>query len=233
METYPKLKAVLFDLDDTIVDSRTAEYKAICNFKKLFSNFDDIEDNEFAQIWSKITIELYDKYYKGIINFETLRIERIKKLFSNFKIKIEDYDAKEKLKIYLELYEKNWTLFSDTIDVLEKLKNKYKLAVVTNGDGIQQRKKIEKTGITKYFAEIIISSEVGFAKPDEKIFQIACKKLKVEPEECIMIGDKLDVDVAGCIKLGIKAVWINRKNENIDYKYKITQLKELLEKIIN
>ena len=72
METYPKLKAVLFDLDDTIVDSRTAEYKAICNFKKLFSNFDDIEDNEFAQIWSKITIELYDKYYKGIINFETL-----------------------------------------------------------------------------------------------------------------------------------------------------------------
>lgn len=48
-----------------------------------------------------------------------------------------------------------------------------------------------------------------------------------------MIGDKLDVDVAGCIKLGIKAVWINRKNENIDYKYKITQLKELLEKIIN
>lgn len=233
MENNSNIKAILFDLDDTILDSKTAEYNAICDFKRLFKEFAEIENNEFAKIWSKVTMELYDKYHNGLISFETLRTERIKRLFSNFNIKIKDEDAKGKFKMYLELYEKNWILFPDTIEVLEQLKNNYKLAIVTNGDGVQQRKKIKQTGIEKYFSEIIISSEVGVSKPDKDIFEITCKRLNVEPEECMMIGDKMKVDVEGCAQLGMKAVWVNRKKENIKYAYTITELQELCEKIIN
>ena len=87
--------------------------------------------------------------------------------------------------------------------------------------------KLEKIGITKYFDQITISSEVGSAKPDKKIFEVTCNKLHVKPEECVMIGDKFKVDVAGGNNLGMASIWANRKNENIDYEMQIKNLNEI------
>lgn len=91
-----------------------------------------------------------------------------------------------------------------------------------------QREKIEKTGLQKYFDEIIISGEVGFTKPTKEIFEIAYKKLNVKPEECIMIGDKLDVDVKAALNAGMEAIWFDVKNEKLNYEYKVTNLREVI-----
>lgn len=222
-----EINAVLFDLDDTLVNSKKAEYNAICEFKNLYCKFDNIEDIDFAKAWNKITTEIYEKYHNGEISFEELRIERMKGLFDYYSIIISDEDAKEKFNDYLKIYEKKWILFDDAKEVLENLKNKYKLVILSNGDGKQQRKKIEHTGLDKYFSYIVISSEVGFSKPEKEIFEIACKIVNYKPENCIMIGDKYKVDIEGSLNAGMHGIWVNRKKEKSSYEFQIEELSEL------
>lgn len=222
-----EIKAVLFDLDDTLVNSKKAEYNAICEFKNLYSEFNEIKDDDFANVWSKITMEIYEKYHNAEISFDELRIGRMKGLFSNYLINISDEDAQKKFKSYLNIYEKNWILFDDVKEVLEKLKDRYKLVILSNGDGKQQRKKIEYTGLNKYFSDIVISSEVGYSKPEKEIFEIACKMINVKPKNCIMIGDKYKVDIEGSLNAGMHGIWVNRKKEQLSFEYQIKELNEL------
>lgn len=221
------VKTIFFDLDDTLVNSKKAEYNAICEFKGLYNIFSQIEDAEFAKTWSKVTMENYEKYHSGEITFEELRMKRMQCLFATYNAELSDNEAKEKFKEYQTIYEKNWLLFDDAINLLEELKGNFNLAILSNGDGKQQRRKIEYTGLKNYFPEIIISSEVNVSKPDKKIFEIACEKTNSKPEECIMVGDKYGTDIEGALNAGLKAIWVDRKNETRDYKYKIKELGEI------
>ena len=227
MKYKAEIKAILFDLDDTLVNSKKAEYNAICEFKSLYSEFNKVEDVDFARVWSKITVETYEKYHNGEISFEELRIGRMKGLFNYYSINISDEDVKERFKNYQVIYEKNWILFDDAKEVLENLKNKYKLVILSNGDGKQQRKKIKYTGLNKYFSDIVISSEVGYSKPEKEIFEIACKMIDLKPENCIMIGDKYKVDIEGSLNAGMHGIWVNRNKEKLSYKFQVEELSEL------
>ena len=223
-----EVKTIFFDLDDTLLNSKKAEYNAICEFKHLYEEFSKIEDDEFVRTWSKVTMENYDKYHSGKITFEELRMKRMQCLFAMYNVEISDNEAKEKFEEYQTIYEKNWILFEDAINLLEELKGKFNLAILSNGDGKQQRKKIEYTGLKKYFQEIIISGEVNVSKPDRKIFEIACEKTKSKPKECVMVGDKYDTDIEGALNTGLKAIWVDRKNESREYEYKIKELEEMI-----
>ena len=227
MRNSLEIKAVLFDLDDTLINSKKAEYNAICEFKNLYNEFNQIEDIEFAKSWSKITMEIYEKYYQNEISFEELRIGRMRGLFNYYSINISNADAKKKFKGYQNIYEKNWILFDDAKEVLENLKNKYKLVILSNGERKQQRKKIEYTGLNKYFSNIVISSEVGYSKPERQIFEVACEMINLRPENCIMIGDKYNVDIEGALNAGMHGIWVNRKKEKLSYKFQVEELSEL------
>ena len=223
-----EIRAIFFDLDHTLLDSKKAEEKAVHKFIKLFKELDSINEDEFGKEWHKTALELYEKYNKREITFERQRIDRVKNTFLKFNIIKTDEEAKEIFKEYLKLYEDNWLLFDDTINTLEQLKNKYKLGIITNGDSVQQRQKIENTKITNYFSQIIISSEVGFSKPEKEIFELACKRIKEKPESSIMVGDNLKADVQGAINAGLNGIWINRRNEGFEFKNQIKELRELL-----
>ena len=85
----------------------------------------------------------------------------------------------------------------------------------------------EFKGLYNIFSQIIISSEVNVSKPNKKIFEIACEKTNSKPEECIMVGDKYGTDIEEALNAGLKAIWVDRKNETRDYKYKIKELREM------
>lgn len=224
-----KIDALLFDLDDTILNSRVAQLNAILEFKKKYKEFQNINDEEFINKWDVIMKAKYEKYLKGEITFQELRRERIKTMFFVYDITITNSEAEKLFDSYQEIYEKNWKTFDDAEEVLDELKTKYKLAIVSNGNSMQQRKKIKLTGLDKYFKDIFISEEVGYAKPQKEIFLTACKAINVKPENAVMIGDKYKVDIEGSINAGLNAIWVNRKNEKIDYKWRIKELKELKE----
>ena len=222
-----EIKGIIFDLDDTLVDSNKAQKNAICEFKRMFQVFDKENDEIFIKIWEYVTEEAYNKYLNNELTFREMRIERMQKIFLNYSVEITMEEAEEKFERYLEAYERNWVLFDDAEEILDYLKNKYKLAIISNGDTDQQKRKIQFTGLDKYFQDIVISSEVGYSKPQKEIFEIACKRINLEPEKCIMVGDKYKVDIEGSINTGMKGIWVNRKKEQLSYEYQIEELNEL------
>ena len=106
-------------------------------------------------------------------------------------------------------------LFPNTLEVLEYLKPKYRLHIITNGFQEIQDKKLKNSGIYPFFDEVINSEMAGVKKPNPIIFELALKKAKVEPEKSIMIGDSLEADVLGAKGVGLHALHFNAHNEPI------------------
>lgn len=101
------------------------------------------------------------------------------------------------------------TLYDDASRVLAKLAGRYKLGIIANQtDGFQKR--LEDFGILSYFTYIASSWDVGAMKPDPRIFEYALALADCPPRETVMIGDRLDNDVAPAKKLGMKTVWIRQ-----------------------
>jgi putative hydrolase of the HAD superfamily len=86
---------------------------------------------------------------------------------------------------------------------------------LTNGDGETQRYKIERFDLAKYFETILIEGELGFGKPNMRMYRLALSSLGLKPEQTCMIGDNLNWDVEAPQELGIRAIWIDRKGTGL------------------
>ncbi len=126
-------------------------------------------------------------------------------------------------------------LFPDARKVLKKLKDGgYKLGIVSNADSYTPNKILERLNIAQFFDTIVISEDVGKDKIKLLPFKIALKKLKVAPEDAVMIGDRIDEDITAAAKLGIKTVLFDsKKYRNITYVAKVMKpdfrIKNLIE----
>lgn len=112
---------------------------------------------------------------------------------------------------YRDLRDEGIELFPDSVDTLEKLRGRdVRLALLTNGSAIGQRAKIERFDLARHFDCICIEGELGWGKPDERVYVHALKSLNVEPERVWMVGDNLEWDVAAPMQLGITGIWYDR-----------------------
>jgi len=104
----------------------------------------------------------------------------------------------------------------DAIDTVRWLQTSgCRLALLTNGTGAAQRKKISQFALDDLFDEILIEGEVGFGKPDERIYRLALARLDVAPQETWMIGDNLEWDVAAPQQLGLFSIWVDTKGMGV------------------
>jgi putative hydrolase of the HAD superfamily len=108
-------------------------------------------------------------------------------------------------------------LFPDTLDFLTGLRALgLPLALVTNGDAREQRFKIERHGLARFFDAIVIEGELGHGKPDALAYETALAGLGVAPgPEVAMVGDHLEFDVAGAQRLGLRGIWLDRAKQGI------------------
>jgi putative hydrolase of the HAD superfamily len=106
-----------------------------------------------------------------------------------------------------------WRVFDDVLPALETLSARgHKLGVVSNWDE-RLRPLLGRLGLDRFFSEVIISCEVGAAKPDSRIFRAAAEKLAVAPGAILHVGDSLEADVLGARKAGWKAIELRRAGE--------------------
>ncbi len=120
-------------------------------------------------------------------------------------------------------------LFDDVKETIEYLKTKYRLAILTNGSPVSQRRKLESTGILNQFELSVVSGEVGIDKPDHRIFDEMCRRLGVEANECLYVGDNYVNDVLGARNAGWNAIYLNRLHLASDETQMIDSLKKLKE----
>src|SRR5690606_10059742 len=106
----------------------------------------------------------------------------------------------------------SYRLYDDVLCLLSSLKDAdIRLGLVTNGASDTQRGKLQALGIEPYFTAVVVSGEMGIAKPDPRVFASALAQLGVEPAAACHVGDNLTTDVAGANAAGMVSVWLNRR----------------------
>ena len=223
------IKAIFFDADNTIVDHKECERQAL---EYLFKGIGVSYKQEYQEIFRPLDRDLWDgvALNKCSIPKELIPEYRFKVLFD--KIHIEYNNYKKANQLFQDGLEQSVALIEKADEVIEYLYNKnYKLYVVTNGLIRLQKPRIINSTIADYFSDIIVSEEVGVAKPNPKIFDVLLQRSNLKPNEAIVVGDSLEKDIQGAKNANIKSVWYNpmQKDNNtaIVPDYEINNLLEL------
>ncbi|MCR5741042.1 MAG: HAD family hydrolase [Gammaproteobacteria bacterium] len=110
----------------------------------------------------------------------------------------------------------NEFIFPGVIDRLKVIKEKYKIAVVANQPPMFMER-LKKFHLENFFDLVVGSQDVGFEKPDPRIFEYALNYFNIKPEEAVMIGDRYENDIAPTIKIGIKTIWLKQDVTEVQY----------------
>jgi putative hydrolase of the HAD superfamily len=199
-------RAVLFDLDGTLLDHNGAAAEAIA------ASFPDEDPELLVRRWLELTETSVDRYLAGELTFAEQRRARIVPLARELGLGDWD-DARADAWIggYVERYASAWRPFPDVPGPVAALAERgLRLGVITNGDAGQQRAKIERIGLADRLPYLVTSSETGAAKPDPEIFRVACAGLGLAAREVVYVGDRLDVDARGAASAGLAGVWLDR-----------------------
>lgn len=254
------IRGIIFDLDDTLLwDKKSVKeaFRATCLVAKEKYGIDPEELEEAVR---KEARELYASYETfpftqmiGINPFEGLwgnflddddNFRKMSEIMPKYRkeawtrglaaLGIDDPEFGQELgELFPKKRRENPFVFDDTYEVLDQLKGKYKLLLLTNGSPDLQNTKLRMTPeLVPYFENIIISGDFGKGKPDPSIFEHALELSGLDRDEVLMVGDNLMTDILGANRTGIKSVWLNREgkegSDEVLPTYEIRNLKELI-----
>jgi putative hydrolase of the HAD superfamily len=209
------LRAVLFDLDGTLMDHDTARAAGLqAHLSEWLPGLDADELVRLEREWQRLEAVHYDEYARGECTFVEQRRRRVQGIHAALERKLtEELTADTWFGSYLRHYRAAWRAFDDVLPVLAALaaaRPSLALGVVTNGEGEPQRAKLAAVGLSDRFRVMVASGEEGVAKPDAEIFALACERLGVEHEQTVHVGDRLDIDAEGAAAAGLRGVWLDR-----------------------
>ena len=223
-----KYKVLLFDADETLFDFKKSENIAL---EQAISDFDILYDpDHHLKIYGAINTAIWKEFEEGKITQNTLKVERFKRLSLELGINFDPQLFSERYMYHLA--EASF-LLDDVTALLDKLDGKLNLVILTNGLAYVQNRRIGKSSIAHYFSHIVISEEVGVAKPSPEIFEHTLKLIgQMDKSEVLMIGDSLTSDIKGGNNFGIDTCWYNPKKLNntslVKPTYEINDLMSLM-----
>lgn len=200
---------VCFDLDDTLLDQRSAESAAALHFAERFKDRVPATGEAFVTLWHETTKRHFQAFLRGEYTFQEQRRQRIRDLIQK---PLTDDEADTHFHVYLEAYEANWQLFDDVKPCLEALSGTH-LGIITNAAQKQQEKKLERLGIAHHFSFVLSAERAGYAKPHPAIFQQAARLAQVEGPH-VYIGDDAKTDAQAATDAGWHGIWLNRRGEH-------------------
>jgi putative hydrolase of the HAD superfamily len=229
MKEYRNL---FIDLDDTLYDFSAASREA---FKETYEQlhyeryFDSFE--HYMEIYTPYNLEMWKLYGEGKITKEELNRRRYS--YPLEAVGVNDQKlAAEFCREALGRIPTKGNLVSGATELLEYLRPKYRMYILSNGFVELQSRKMATAGIKRYFDDIILSEEIGVNKPRPELFEYALKKAGAKLEESIMIGDMFDTDIVGAANIGMDQIFFNPKQmTGTSFKptYEVRQLLEIKE----
>jgi len=207
---------IFFDLDHTLWDTDKNAKESLQEIHqeiKIQENF-NVSFDLFHATYQKHNDILWKKYAKHEVSKSDVRINRFK--YSLEELNIFDDNINEFFASHFVSrtpLKKN--LIEGAIELMDYVKDRYTLSIITNGFKEVQYIKMEESGLSKYFSHIFISEEVGHNKPSPDIFKHAMQTSGASiAENCLMIGDSLEADILGAINAGMKAVYLCPESKN-------------------
>jgi putative hydrolase of the HAD superfamily len=203
-----------FDLDETLLDGSRFEESTVRTCQELAAELPSLD----ARRLHEVNTGIFQEYWPEVVDGWTLgRLDGEAVTFETWRRTLracgcnDESVARRATRIHVRLGRDSYRLFEDVRELLGLAAQRgLSLAVITNGAADTQRDKLKALGIDGLFDAIVISGEVGVAKPDTNAFEIALTQLALPPEGVWHIGDNLATDVAGAKAASVRAVWVNR-----------------------
>jgi YjjG family noncanonical pyrimidine nucleotidase len=200
----PAYQWLFFDADGTLFDFARAEEAALKqSFQRIGADF----SADHLAAYRQINHHLWQAFEKGAVAPGEINIRRFELFFATLGLKGSPVTFGE---IYLSLLATRNELIDGADDVLKMLGRRHRLAILTNGLQAVQRPRLEGSSIRGHISAIIISEEIGAAKPAAKFFEVAFSRTgNPRKEDVLMIGDNWVSDIHGALEYGIDACWFN------------------------
>jgi putative hydrolase of the HAD superfamily len=205
-----EIRAVLFDLDNTLFDHHASARDGLGAFLRCLG----VEPTSaLEQSWFEIEQACYDRFLSGELSFQEQRRERLRQFlrFAGHAHGDSDTDLDEIFAHYLRNYENAWSAFPDAAPTLRRLRDHgLRVGVITNGNHKQQSMKTARLGLEPLLDVFFSSEQMGHAKPDKSAFTLPCESLQLPPRQVLYVGDNFHVDVEGARSAGLQAIHLDR-----------------------
>jgi putative hydrolase of the HAD superfamily len=227
---YSHITTIIFDMDGTLIE-HSWQMSQLCDvfFARFAEALEPVSQEEFFECFWEKSEDMWHMVVDGVLDGKTAGnyayINTLRSLGQDVRL------VEAMLPYWVELVLQEAIPFEDTFTVLEAVRQKYRIGILTNGFIELQSQKIKKYNLASYVDFTLISEEAGYHKPDERVFLEALKLAgNISPYETIYVGDNLINDVRGARKAGLTPIFINTKDnlEPPEGVVKIRRLSELL-----
>ena len=209
------MKAVLFDLDDTLFDHLHCARTGLVRLSKRYPAMQGVTVRELEERYSAALESIHLRLLRGEVTQTEARTRRMQQLFGSFEIHVNEDQAIEEYHLFRRNYDAAAQVVRGSYALLDRLSQAgIRLAVVTNNLVAEQIPKLQQLKLDHYFDVVTISEAVGVSKPDPYIFEVTLSNLSLSASDVVMVGDSLTSDIAGAQAAGIPCVWLKRRKDN-------------------
>ncbi|MFP3987677.1 HAD family hydrolase [Streptomyces sp. E11-3] len=206
------VKAVVWDIDDTIFDYAHADstgIRAHLIAEGLSARYGTAR--QALSHWKEITERHWARFGAGEVGFDEQRRDRVRDFVRA--PGLTDAEADAWFDRYLGHYESAWSLFPDTVPALDALADDYRHAVLSNSAADPQERKLRALGVRDRFEAVLCAAELGVSKPAAEAFLAACRALGLAPGEVAYVGDQPEIDARGARDAGLWGIWLDRSGD--------------------
>jgi putative hydrolase of the HAD superfamily len=213
--TNLRYSAILFDLDDTLLDFSAGETKAL---RKALTIVDiNISDDEWMRIWQTyqpISSNYWQQKQSNSLSRQQVIAASLQDTFTAL-----DYnfaDSSRLAQIYWDVFCHTAYLNPEVLPTIKALSNYYQLGIVSNGYTDSQASRLKASGLSNYFQSVVISESIGYRKPAPEIFNIALTELAVTSSKTLFVGDSITHDYQGAINAGIDFCYYQKRSQSVE-----------------
>lgn len=221
-----KYPILLFDLDNTILDTKANAEKALHRLSKQI-NF-PFTDDQIAY-WHELNDGLWEKLERKEIKRDDLLNTRFELYFDHFGKKVNGTKVNA---AYLELFKLENILMPHAKQVLDALHQTHHIYAISNGTKEKQYSQLTHSNLLTDFDDLYLSEDLGYQKPDPNFFKIVIDKIGIDQQKMLVIGDSLTADISGANAAHLDSVWFNPKEianqTTFEATYEIKSLEQLL-----
>lgn len=200
-----KFSFIYFDLDNTLLNHNLAETKAQQATYGKFESLQNVELQEWLDMYKEINHNLWVQYQNSEIDREQLQYLRFHDTMSRLNISVADSPAVGDF--YMNQYRNHWTWVDGASEMLKNVCETHQVGIITNGFKETQTLKMEALSMYDYSRELIISEDLGVLKPHPDVFNFATEKAGVPREEILYVGDSYSSDIIGGYRAGWRTAW--------------------------
>lgn len=204
---------VLFDVDDTLVDTHGAFAQALAAVSRTWlPDLDPARDVEVLDHWRADAGGRYRGYTRGEVSYREQRMARANDLHATFGGPVLDDAAYDEWNtLFEDRFTGAWAAHDDAAAVVRHLLDAgVRVGALTNAATEYQVRKLTRAGLIDDVPMLVGVDTLGFGKPDPRVFAEACRRLGTEPGRTAYVGDELDVDARAATAAGLRGVWLAR-----------------------